>query len=373
MATDARGEAVLRGPADRTLAVLLPGPGNAPLWQGDVHVGVDAPLVITVAAAARLAGSIGPLELLQEWRELAGLPVFGALDAGQRRLAPAVVLTRDEGGARARHPERAVPLDDDGAFEIVGAEPGTWRLQVSWWRQVGGGGRGSDGMDAGAVELRAGETTRLDLDLSHLLPGDLEGVVLHNGTPMAASQIVLRSIPGVAARAGDRGRTEMALTDGEGRFRARLQPGEYSLTAGILGRDGAHSLRAEGTVRVLRGESTTRTFHVQSGSVRVRLLDPRGVAVSGVTVELHDAVGSQQWMPPTEADGWTSSEVEAGAFTVHVLPRRLQDLRARQEVWRAEPNNRDPFATVRLRLGSVTARVGETTNVELRLPSEFEK
>lgn len=372
--TDARGETVLRGPADRTLAVFLPGPGNAPLWQGDVRLGGDAPFVITVAAAARFVGSVGPRELLQEWRELAGLPVFGALDEGQRRLAPTVVLTRDEGGTRARHPEQPVPLDDDGAFEIGGAAPGTWRLQVSWWRQIGGGRRVGDGVEADAVELRSGETTRLDLDLSHLLPGDLDGVVLRNGKPMADSQVVLRSIAGGPGRAHDRGRTELAQTDGEGRFHARLQPGEYSLTAGILRQDGAHSLLADGTVRVLRGERTTRTFHVQSGSVRVRLVDPAGVPASGVTVELRDAAGvPRQVLAPTEADGWTSGDVEAEAFTVHVLPRRLQDLRARQEVWRAEPNNRDPFVTVRLRLGSVTARVGETTTIELRLPPEFER
>jgi len=165
-----------------------------------------------------------------------------------------------------------------------------------------------------------------------------------------------------------------AWWDGDGRFHLRLPSGEYELALEPASERRADTIRAEGSVRVLRGERTTHTFHVQSGSVRVRVLDASGAAVMGVPIELRDAADkSRQWLPPTGDDGWTTGEFEIGVFTACALPRRLLDNKAQEEIWRASPDNPDPFASLRLRLGTVTARVGETTSVELRLPPEFEK
>ena len=368
----ARGEAELRGPGGRALAVFLPGPANAPLWHGDVRLEVDAPLLITVAPAARLVGSIGPPELLQEWRRLADLPISGPLDERQRQVAPGVSLRRTAAGVHERHPAKAVPLDEAGGFEIEGAAPGTWQVAVSWWRDRGGLGRTGDGADAGQVELHAGEVTRVDLDLAHLLPADLDGVVLQNGVPWANGRVRLTSV--ADASGAGRGRSESASTDADGRFHLRLRSGEYELALEIASERRSDTLRAEGTVHVIRGERTTRTFHVQSGSARVRLVDASGAAVVGVTIELRDVADKPRtWLPVTGDEGWTTGELEAGVFSACVLPRRLQDQKAQQEVWRANVGNPDPFAAMRLRLGMVTTAAGETTSVELRLPPEFEK
>ena len=370
--TDARGEAVLRGPGGRTLAVSLPGPGHAPIWQGDVRLEVEAPLVIFVDGGARLAGSVGPPELLQEWRRLAGIPLAGRLEEEQRRMGPRVSLTRSVGGAREQYPGPGVPLDERGDFEIEGAPSGTWQLVVSWTRSRGGGMSTGESVNAGLFELRSEETTRVDVDLSHLVPGDLEGSVLHNGAPWANGRV--RVVPVADASGGRQGRSESASTDADGRFHLRLPSGEYELALELASERRSDTLRAGGSVRVVRGERTTRTFDVRSGSVRVRLLDASGVAVVGVLVELRDAADKPRtWLAATGADGWTTGELEAGVFSACVLPRRLQDQKAQQEVWRANVGNPDPFAAMRLRLGTVTARVGETMTIELRLPPEFEK
>lgn len=56
LATDTRGEVVLRGPAGRPLALSLPGPGHAPTWVSDVHLDVTAPLLVEVAPDGPGAG-----------------------------------------------------------------------------------------------------------------------------------------------------------------------------------------------------------------------------------------------------------------------------------------------------------------------------
>lgn len=56
LATDARGEVVLRGPAGRALALSLPGPGHAPIWVSDVRLDITLPLVVEVTQDGSGAG-----------------------------------------------------------------------------------------------------------------------------------------------------------------------------------------------------------------------------------------------------------------------------------------------------------------------------
>ena len=56
---------------------------------------------------------------------------------------------------------------------------------------------------------------------------------------------------------------------------------------------------------------------------------------------------------------------------VPVLPQRLQDWRAHEQAMRQAQGERDPLARYRFRLGRVTARAGETAELDVRLPAEW--
>ncbi len=249
--TDARGEVVLCGPAGRALALWLPGPKHAPTWVGDVRLDVSAPMVVTVSSGGQVIGSIGPLELLGEWRFDAGLPFVGPIPGGQIFSAPAVSLLRDGNGTPEEHPARPVPLDEFGGFTIDDVPAGTWRILVV--RTRGRGGVGSrEAFDADTVDVRAGAATRVDADLSRFMPGDLEGLVLRNGIPLAETEVRL-SVEGRGVG------FETARTDAQGRFRARLRPGEYGLA--VVSAEGNVS-PATPRVLVRSDQRANCTFHV---------------------------------------------------------------------------------------------------------------
>jgi hypothetical protein len=130
-------------------------------------------------------------------------------------------------------------------------------------------------------------------------------------------------------------------------------------------------LVAPESVHVVTGQTVPQTFHVRSGTVRVRLLDAKDRPVAGSQIELtDDAGGWRRALPPTDADGRTASDFEADSYTASVLPKHvLQKVGERPQYRiRATP---DPHAAERLRCGSVVVAMGTTTEVELRLDIEW--
>ena len=90
--------------------------------------------------------------------------------------------------------------------------------------------------------------------------------------------------------------------------------------------------------------------------------------------ELRDAAAKPRLtLPATDATGRATIEGEAQAFTAWVLPKRLQESKAQREFVLARAGQSDPFAEVRLPLGRVAVRVGETTRVELKLPPAWDR
>jgi hypothetical protein len=367
--TDAQGETLLSGPGGRALALLLPGPKHVPTTIADVHLDEATPLVVTVITGARVTGRVGPAAALVELRRLAELPLTGALPARTRQAQPGIVLARGEGTSAEVFPDRmsSMPIDADGSFAFDGAPPGRWQVSVAF--AVAHSSSGMMSMSIGnrepgpVVDLSDGATTDVAIDLSSILPGELDGVVLRNGKPLANT----------AVRAG----TKFAVavtTDADGRFHATLRAGECELTWPRGQPPNWSSLRAAETINIVTGQTVAQTFHLDSGTVRVRVLDPHGNPAAKVRIELRDAAGTpRQSLPPTGDDGSTTAEIEAETLAASALPKRLQEWPAQQAYWVANPGNPDPLASQRLQLGSITARAGDTIEVELRLPADWER
>ncbi len=133
-------------------------------------------------------------------------------------------------------------------------------------------------------------------------------------------------------------------------------------------------IRAAETVSVTPGQLTPATFTLSSGVLKVRLLDAEGAPAPQVAMQLRGA--PDQAAPallPTDDDGRTTGEGEVGTYAVQVLPKALQSQAAIMAFYKEHIGEADPLAAVLRSLGTVTLRVGETTEVELRLPADWAK
>lgn len=371
--TDAKGEVVLPTPGDRPLGLFLPGPTHVPQRVPSVQFPTEGAFVVTVRVGARLHGRLGPPAAFAEVKRLAGLT-----DGDADRFGwPMIQLWRVSGTGREQFPDvhhRHV-VQRGGAFDLAGVPPGRWRLVVMCMRADRDGSGGSYlEEDGGFVELEDGRTTTVAVDLSALLPGELEGLVLHNGVPLANAPVHLL-LPIVDHPDGQSHLTESATTDAGGHFQATLRKGRYQLSWNASRVQGSWwPVLAAEQVTVEVGRPTRQTFTLQTGQLAVQVVDAAGKPAADVVIELRDAAAKPRLtLPATDATGRATIEGEAQAFTAWVLPKRLQESKAQREFVLARAGQSDPFAEVRLPLGRVAVRVGETTRVELKLPPAWDR
>ena len=104
----------------------------------------------------------------------------------------------------------------------------------------------------------------------------------------------------------------------------------------------------------------------------MHLLDANGSPAVGVQLELGDT-GSDRWvtLPATDADGRMQSDLDTGNYTVRVLPKRLQDPKAQQELWQNRVGNSNPLDSLWLTIGTASVQTGPALELELRLPADW--
>jgi 5-hydroxyisourate hydrolase-like protein (transthyretin family) len=348
---------------------MLPGPGHTALAVQQAVFPAEGPLVVTVSSGATLRGQLGPEAAWAELKRLAGHE--GAARPGQ---LPSIMLHRGEGRAREQFPDfrSHQTVKPDGSFELTGIPPGQWNVLISYFTSQGGqGGHGSFGKQepAGTVDLVDDQVTTIAPDLSRLLPGTLEALVMHDGAPLANTLVNLgRLVPGAQWPQPE----DALTTDGEGRLRASLRAGEYRASWFAQHGNGSSSMLPSLETAIVRvGETTQQRFTIVSGTVKVRLVDSSGAPVANVQIMLANVAGeSTEGLGATGADGRIEKRFTPGTFTASVMPKRLQDQKALMEFYRTAT---DPAAMLRafVTVGTITVRAGETHEVELRLPADW--
>ncbi|MEQ1632792.1 MAG: hypothetical protein ABL997_10495, partial [Planctomycetota bacterium] len=225
--TDEQGRFVLHGRGDRDLLLRLPGPPNTPFHLGTVRLAVAEPLVVTVSMGARLEGKVTPSEAVAE--------IFRAgrdeeARTGERR-ENALPRIRLFGANNTRFPagERPALIAPDGTFAVDGVPPGTWTVELVWSVSTGTSLRQTSQL-VGSVTLQDGATTTFDIDAPFTIPGGLEGMVLHNGAPLADATVWLDGYFGKGMHDIRVALGWQVKTDAEGRFAARVRAGEFQAT-----------------------------------------------------------------------------------------------------------------------------------------------
>lgn len=368
--TDELGEVTLHAPADRPLGLALPGPAHAPMVVTFAAFPQAGPLVVTVDQGAVLVASVGPPAVLDEIHSLAGAEQgaqFGAF-----RL-PGLHLRSDDPRAPIRFPDlrERCSMQPDGTFTLRGIPSGRWHVTVQCFRMQGRGGSFLE-VPGGTVDLVAGQETKLAIDLTALLPSELSGLVLHNGTPLANTKLQLHSTLGTNPDDDEAKTHEPITTDGEGRFRVAVRGTSQSLSWSRQGDRRLTVLRSAETVACQPGQTMHATFTLSSGTLKVRLLDAAGAPVPAVRVQLRGSTkNAAMSLPRTDAEGYATSDGEVGTYDARVLPKDLQDQQALTAFHQAHVGEPDPTAALLIPLGVVTVRTGETTQVELRLPATW--
>jgi hypothetical protein len=368
--TDAAGELVLRGPPATKLGLRVRGPDHAPLIENDVTLAAGAPpLVITIPVGATIRGTMSPVAALRQLQR-SGLFLIG------RRDGKVAVHRPHAAGEPFLPPSQVFPIEADGTFELKEVPPGTWELHLSFPGEVGGGSESI----ATVPDLVPGETRRIDVDVAHLLPSGITGVVLFDGVPLANADFHL-----LGRRAGgpDDAKAIVVVNPGRkldagGRFTIRARPATYRLLVslppqahGARQATGGARVPAAETLVVEPGRDTHQVFHVRLGGLRLRLRSIDGRALSGVPLHLASPDGSwsSQAMPTDEQGATHLGNVPFGTVVLTAWPKLLADHKVRNAFL---TRTRDPEArqAAMVSLGRAEVGAGEgPVEVELVMPA----
>lgn len=363
--TDGEGRVRLSGPPGKKLGVAALGPGHMPQFVGDVRLDDASELVIQAAIGARLRGKLVPPEAMVE---------LGRLGEGFASGRPWIELVHADNSREGSHNDARFAVAADGTFDITGLPSGAFRAVVGFWQTQGGSGS-TQSLPTRELQLADGATTNVELDLSAILPGELEGRVLWNGAPAAYTRVQLVQEVNDPIH-GTHFHGDVANLDADGRFRAKVPTGEYQAT--LIRKVDSDWARDEldGTVRVVRGQVTTHEFSLWTGTLELTVLDAAGKPVEGLQLAIRTATGIGGWLPATDAKGRLVVERKAESLQLTTLPRRLLTNKARQQLWRdhqAAGGTGDPMATLWIDLVTVTWVSGQPTAQTIQLPATFEK
>lgn len=313
--TDVRGEAILRGPPDQLVCVRLPGGPALPGIVDDVSLAKRAPLLVTVARGATLAGRLGPPELLARLRQATGWDYPPSWPDGTSNLH----LSLQCGAAS---PSREVAVDADGRFCTEGLPPGPCTVMLVAF--CNGIGQGGVQRQLASLDLADGAAVERDFLLPQLVPAHLAGRVVLDGAATAADELRLQPQRG----AGNFDHDFHAVLAADGSFSLWLSPGTYRVSLRTQGGHGDGIVLQDPLV-IAPGATLTPRFSARLGLLRARLVDAEGQPASA-EVWIGDRDGSWRGTCATDGDGRISMPLETGSYSLAIWPPELRDPAARE-------------------------------------------
>jgi len=377
-ATDAHGRLELRGPAGVELAVRLLGPGHVPAVRNGIVLKAEGGvLALEVAASAALKGVLLPPGLAARLQPPPGRIRFAKAAAERIRSAmlPGLRLVRPTG--QERWPAGGVPrvpFEADGAFLLEGVPPGDWDVELVC--AAAGDGQFLNSVIAKLGTIRAlapGETRRIELDASALLPATLAGRVFLDGEPAASTSItLLLRRPGRVVWGREADQTEFQLqTDGQGAFETQALPGSFTVAVPVVPGQAHRRAVCETWVQVGPGEAAARDFHIVRRKLAVLVLSAAGAPEAGRKFTLMPGRERSYSLTTDEHGEMVVDPAPLGPFELATWPRKLAGSEEQTAYIKAHPY--PEWLSVLLRLGPIDAAgVRPGVRLELRLGPEPE-
>lgn len=304
--SDAEGHATIEAPPGSWLLrtscrTHLPESRTIPVAAG------AASLRIVLTAAGVVRGRLVPADVLP------------ALGLGEPQPGRRLTVVARAGKAELARAE----VTADGTFVLGPLPPGIATLQLASWLAANEVHAAVVLHHLGEVDGTGALPIEREYDVSACAPATAQGVVVYDGAPLRHGQFFFRRVqPEPLA-------TVRVPTDGEGRFRTRVPPGELSPMLAIpsdpgpghviLPRNERWSLAAGKTLE-LRIEANTRRL-------RLRLLQPGGEPLANTRLQVrgdgYDRPG------PLQTDGQGRVDVVPapyGAFVVQAKDGGGRDL-----------------------------------------------
>ncbi|HLQ36539.1 MAG TPA: hypothetical protein VK348_01970 [Planctomycetota bacterium] len=169
-------------------------------------------LRVEVAAACILRGTVRPLTFVRRFGPSEEVLAIDAVSLPNATRFAYQYPTIDLRRIGEQQPAATTRLKADGTFQFVAIPPGSYEV---WLGPIASSGKASA---VSSVDLRAGETKSIDVDVSQYVPGHLVGHFFVDGTAWQG-EVDFHLIDG---------RTNQALTDASGTATSTwLLPGRY--------------------------------------------------------------------------------------------------------------------------------------------------
>ncbi|HEX5053434.1 MAG TPA: carboxypeptidase-like regulatory domain-containing protein [Planctomycetota bacterium] len=285
-------------------------------------------IVLALDALGRLEGRV------------LGMPDNG--DGPARVLAAPVAGLRTVGLGRATR--LLADVGADGSYHIDDLAAGGYRVRAffgspaGWFAALRDGEQGTPA----DVVVRAGATSRFDVQFAAIETGTLQGVVTDNGLRAEGFGIHLRRVDGgerndAGARRGSHGGDLGTVTDAGGAYVLRSVPaGHYEVA--VTSRGGAVAMQTR-EVTVVVDRPSVLDFALVTGEVRGRVTAADGSAAA-------DLQGGASFLPgldqlPADLDAWRAcvrAAVHDGAFCASLAPGPylvVLEMHGRQRVTRS--------------------------------------
>lgn len=355
--TDERGELLLDVAADRDVHLRLRGGGAALQVHGPLRFDDRTELEIVATPEAVWQGAIRPPELARDLVRMSSKPDGVASDDSSERGLELLPL---EGGLRLRRfLDPLVPFGDDGRFELRALPAGRYRVRLH---------AGGQKVDAARIELRAGEVSETDLDLTPLWPSRLELAVLVDGVA-AADRPAVTWLSRVKLPHEERDGLQAVVQDfvrldATGSLTCWSFPGLLEIDLRLPGQK-----LWSGPLEIPAGVAIGRSVELRTAALELLVETGDGAPAAHCALQ----VGQGEWgltdagYRTDEAGRLSISSLAAGSYRVRARPPGLRDpeaLRAYREQHGSEAL-RDAWSEV----GVLQVEAGpEPSRHELRLP-----
>lgn len=351
--SDDSGAALLRGPKG-ALALRLTSSQRAPRIVQSIHLDGDGDLVVEMPRGASLRGRLVP-------ERIALALLAAAAPQPNVQTEPfGIELISPDGQMMHSYLEAPFSCEPDGSFTIVGVPEGTWHVMI---------GRKHQGFAVTKMELRNGETTECDIDVSVMEPADVTLRILVDGAPPAEAYVNCLAQYAIDSFGRRKPGGANGRSDRDGRFAFSTMVGDFYVNLSCTTLAG-ESIMLYPHFRVEHPGAQEILLDLHTGSLDLMMLRPDGTPAAGVTVREQGPAYTASWQMD-DAGRLRMAHILTGTLVLEARPRSLttDEQRRAYAVQNGNPALEREFVTI----GTITVLPGAAVPQTITLPVSWDR